>query len=487
MNDLESLKKFVENVLKLQGKWLTPGGNTKQFKCSNGNVIINWYNKKQQTLNFQGRDGPALKDKLKELIHKKPRNITETQDANSLSSTEQSFQPSTLLQETDSGESNFQTSTDGESLLNGSEKRPNSEIIADIEGLKLDLLLLQKQVQENTKLLSMENIQKQDGNALGVELLDYKKKCEKLLSTISKKDNAINELEEKCLFLESRVLSLEQESDSLKLALTIITREKSEDENNQLQSSDHWSVAKPHPRSTNAKHSQKTMPANIIQTRNGFDPLQVQIEDKIERNVSNQNGNSAVTGHRTSPSSSEIRTRNTNLINSSDQFDHSHPNRQKKVIIAGDSTLKYLQSHKMSKNSQVKIATFPGCTTQDMKDHIKPLLRRNPDEIIIHVGTNSLRSSNTPRECAVELIDLAESSAMISISGLINRSDDEALARKVPDVNKVLKECCQQKNWGFVDHSNISRTSHLNRSGLHLNKKGTTRLAQNFINHLRVD
>ena len=81
-----------------------------------------------------------------ELIHKKPRNITETQDANSLSSTEQSVQPSTLLQETDSGESNFQTSTDGESLLNGSEKRPNSEIIADIEGLKLDLLLLQKQV-----------------------------------------------------------------------------------------------------------------------------------------------------------------------------------------------------------------------------------------------------------------------------------------------------------------------------------------------------
>ena len=56
-----------------------------------------------------------------------------------------------------------------------------------------------------------------------------------------------------------------------------------------------------------------------------------------------------------------------------------------------------------------------------------------------------LRSSNTPRECAVELIDLAEavsseSSAMIPISGLINRSDDEALACKVPDVNKVLKE-----------------------------------------------
>ena len=61
-NDLESLKNFVINVLKLQGKWLTPGGNRKQFKSSNGN-IINWYNKKQQTLNIQGCDGPALRDK----------------------------------------------------------------------------------------------------------------------------------------------------------------------------------------------------------------------------------------------------------------------------------------------------------------------------------------------------------------------------------------------------------------------------------------
>ena len=146
----------------------------------------------------------------------------------------------------------------------------------------------------------------------------------------------------------------------------------------------------------------------------------------------------------------------------------------------------------MSKNSQIKVATFPGCTTQDMMDHIKPHLRRNSDEIIIHVGTNSLQSSNTPLQCAAELIDLAESvssesSNMISISSLITRSDDEALAAKVPDVNKVLKEHCLQKNWGFVDHSNISASSHLNLSGLHLNKGGTSHLARNFINYLRVD
>ena len=70
-----------------------------------------------------------------------------------------------------------------------------------------------------------------------------------------------------------------------------------------------------------------------------------------------------------------------------------------------------------------------------MKDHIKPLLRRNPDKIILHVGTNSLSSSNSPRECAEEVVDLAksvssESPVMITISSLIGRSDDETLASK---------------------------------------------------------
>ena len=143
---------------------------------------------------------------------------------------------------------NQQTSTDGECPLNGTQAQSTSEIISDIEGLKLDLLILEKQVEENTRLLSMENIQKQDEKVLGVELLDYKKRCEKLLSTISNKDNAIKDLEEKCLFFESRALSLEQENDSLKLALAIIMREKGDVDNNHQKSSDCWSVEKPHPR-----------------------------------------------------------------------------------------------------------------------------------------------------------------------------------------------------------------------------------------------
>ena len=141
---------------------------------------------------------------------------------------------------------------------------------------------------------------------------------------------------------------------------------------------------------------------------------------------------------------------------------------------------------------EVKISSFPGCTTLDMKDHVKPLLRRNPDKIILHVRTNSLRSCKSARACAEEMVDLAsmvgtESTAKITISSLVGRSDDETLASKITDVNKVIKQFCNQNNWGFVDHSNISVNSHLNRSGLHLNKSGTSRLARNLINHLNLE
>ena len=60
-SDLESLKHFVEKGLKQQGKWSSPGGNSKQFKSSVNNLTITWYSKKQLTLAFQGRDGPVLR------------------------------------------------------------------------------------------------------------------------------------------------------------------------------------------------------------------------------------------------------------------------------------------------------------------------------------------------------------------------------------------------------------------------------------------
>ena len=112
-------------------------------------------------------------------------------------------------------------------------------------------------------------------NASCTELLDYKKRCETLLSSVSKKDNAIKELEEKCLTFESRVLSLEQEPDnSLRLVLTIIMQEKTDVENNQPKSNECWAhVDESRSKNGNARRSQKSVRSNTTETRNSFEPL----------------------------------------------------------------------------------------------------------------------------------------------------------------------------------------------------------------------
>lgn len=81
--------------------------------------------------------------------------------------------------------------------------------------------------------------------------------------------------------------------------------------------------------------------------------------------------------------------------------------KRKEVFIAGDCILKNLQERKISRSAKVKVSSFPGCTIMDMRDHIKPVLRRNPNAIVMHVGTNSLRSSASVHNCAEEIVNLA--------------------------------------------------------------------------------
>ena len=41
------------------------------------------------------------------------------------------------------------------------------------------------------------------------------------------------------------------------------------------------------------------------------------------------------------------------------------------------------------RDRKVKVKIFPGATIDDMYDYIKPLLKKCPDDIILHAGTNN--------------------------------------------------------------------------------------------------
>ena len=57
---------------------------------------------------------------------------------------------------------------------------------------------------------------------------------------------------------------------------------------------------------------------------------------------------------------------------------------------------KYIQADKLgrSTNDRVTSKSFSGAKCKDMKHYIMPTLEKKPDEIILHVGTNDLKSSS---------------------------------------------------------------------------------------------
>ena len=93
-----------------------------------------------------------------------------------------------------------------------------------------------------------------------------------------------------------------------------------------------------------------------------------------------------------------------------------------------------------------------------MKDYIKPTIARKPDLVILHTGTNDLKSNQNPSDIANEIINLAKnikiSGMEVSISSLITRGDQ--LSEKRKKVNKELEEICSAENFAFIVHENIN-------------------------------
>ena len=61
-----------------------------------------------------------------------------------------------------------------------------------------------------------------------------------------------------------------------------------------------------------------------------------------------------------------------------------------------------------SEENRVTVQSFSGATIEDMSDFIKPILRRKPETVILHIGTNNLRRGDG-KSVADGIINLAQS------------------------------------------------------------------------------
>ena len=80
--------------------------------------------------------------------------------------------------------------------------------------------------------------------------------------------------------------------------------------------------------------------------------------------------------------------RNRNQKNNEEQHDvHQWP--RGTVAIIGDSMVSCLKELLSNKKHQVKVRCCRDATVEDMYDYVKPILKRKPDDVVLHVGTNN--------------------------------------------------------------------------------------------------
>ena len=139
----------------------------------------------------------------------------------------------------------------------------------------------------------------------------------------------------------------------------------------------------------------------------------------------------------------------------------------------------------MSRGDSVKIRPHPGASTEDLIDHIKPAIRKNPDIVVIHTGANDLQNNCNIVKKAKKLVSAVkevdkDNSRKIAFSSIINR-EDEDFKDNINDVNNKLKKTSAiQQVWILLAIQIL-----MDRGKLHLNRKGTAALAKIFCRFLR--
>ena len=161
---------------------------------------------------------------------------------------------------------------------------------------------------------------------------------------------------------------------------------------------------------------------------------------------------------------------------------------RKKVFTVGDSIINGMNYKLLNKNHYVKVHSHGGGTTDDMCHHIQTYVKRKPDLVIIHSGTNDVTNDvDTCKhmENCIRFIKQKLPDTKIALSSISIRKDRKHLDGKIKLLNNGIKKVATDEKVGYICNDNIDIRG-LSKGKLHLNKSGLNTLTKNFLTYMET-
>ena len=114
----------------------------------------------------------------------------------------------------------------------------------------------------------------------------------------------------------------------------------------------------------------------------------------------------------------------------------------------------------LSINHNVKTVNFPGFTSEKILENLDVIIKENPDDIIVHVGTNDITNNVNLLTNVKKIFNKVSKelpSTSIAFSSIINHKDKTNIQKTLIDTNARLKIFSMQKGIIFIDNSGIKK------------------------------
>ncbi len=389
---LDNLKKFVSDELKLLGKWTSPGGETKLF--TSGSVSLKWQSKTSKWITVYGSPNEVndVTEQLKsscEVATTDPINVDEC-GVDSLNNG-------------DHAEANIDEPTDDEiatGMLNETNltipisssteckfiKDKLSNIEAEVKFLEakfLDKTLNLTNDLNNLKKYCLDN-STEYVNSLRHENASLKDENRALKDSLEISKFALSDLNTKVKELENEKACL---TTSLKILYQDFNQSPEHCFNKQeaaASTDNNCSCVKSSLASAESHTSQNNETILIPDDETKPSKKKHKARKSAKEKKTPQNPDTDQSGNVKSPQRASTENGH--------QSDNSWPHRKKVTAVIGDSIIKNVQGWRLSdSNNYVVVKSFGGANISDMEDYLKHIIRKEPANLILHVGTNDLR------------------------------------------------------------------------------------------------